>query len=92
MGQIWETGLWPIYGDDGYFEKFADTDVPILMLNGTLDPQTPLSIAEPTAAIFNGPHQQFITVPWSPHGVLFNSYTAAALETGGGDLAGVFPS
>lgn len=87
FGQIADMGVWPTYGDDGYFDKFADTATPILMLNGTLDPQTPLSIAAPMAEIFNGPHQQFVTVPWSPHCVLGSSWTEAALE-GTGPICG----
>ena len=79
VSQIGDWGHWPTYEDDGYFEKWADTDIPILMMNGTLDPQTPLEIAGPAAERFTGAHQQFVTVPYSPHCVMASSWTTGAL-------------
>ncbi len=80
--QVNDSHLWPTYEDDGYFEKWADTDIPILMLNGTLDPQTPLEIAAPAADQFNAAHQQFVSVPYSPHCVMASSWTEDAIFDG----------
>jgi hypothetical protein len=44
--------------------------VPILMLNGTMDPQTPIETAIAAEAQLNGPMQTFVTVPEAVHGVI----------------------
>ena len=90
MIQLAEMELWPVYGDDGYAQRWAETDVPMLMLNGNADPQTPLEIASKTFEHFDGEQQYSFTVPYSPHGVTMNSYTEGHLndvtETCGTDL------
>ncbi|WP_437586128.1 hypothetical protein [Sorangium sp. So ce1000] len=47
--------------------------MPILAMNGLLDPQTPIDLAELSADKLTAPHQTFVAVPWSPHGVAFES-------------------
>jgi pimeloyl-ACP methyl ester carboxylesterase len=64
---------WPRYARDEYFEQFADTRVPSLMLQGELDPQTPPVVAEPLAERWSAEHQTFVRVPWSAHTVLTQS-------------------
>ena len=64
---------WPIYESDEFFHKWASEDVPILMLNGTLDLQTPLEIAMNARENLSGPHQYFIEVPYANHGVVSSS-------------------
>jgi len=59
--------IWPAYADDQYVDNWADTSVPILMMNGDLDPQTPIWVAEPAGQNLNGPNQQFVMVPRSAH-------------------------
>jgi pimeloyl-ACP methyl ester carboxylesterase len=76
---IHDSGEWPIYEDDGYMQRWAETDVPILMMNGMLDPQTPLEIALPAADKHAGPHQTFLTFPYAAHGVIMSSTTNAAM-------------
>ncbi len=66
-------GNWNSYLDDGTFRAWPDTDIPILMINGTLDPQTPLEIALPSAEHFNKANQTFIEFPQTPHGVIMSS-------------------
>lgn len=78
---ILEWGKWPTYEDDGTFGKLADTGVPLLMLNGLLDPQTPIDTALPAAQHFTAENQHFVEVPWAPHGVVFTSYTKENLES-----------
>ena len=45
----------------------------MLMLNGTLDLQTPLEIATNARINLSGPHQYFIEVPYANHGVVSSS-------------------
>jgi pimeloyl-ACP methyl ester carboxylesterase len=66
-------GQWPSYHDD-LSEQWAQTDKPMLMLNGTLDPQTTMAMALSAKDHFYKKNQTFITVPGSAHGVLFQSY------------------
>lgn len=51
----------------------ADTDVPMLMLSGGLDPQTPLAVQEEMAAHFDGPNQRQVIVPLASHAVIVKS-------------------
>jgi len=71
--------IWPKYADDGHMNRFGDSSSPLLMLNGTLDPQTTLAMAVPARDYYTGAHQTFVEVPYSPHGVAFVSYTDAAM-------------
>jgi pimeloyl-ACP methyl ester carboxylesterase len=64
---------WPIYEPDSYVGEFAVTDIPMLMLNGTLDPQTPMSVAEPVSKHFTSPHQTFVSIPQAAHTTLTQS-------------------
>jgi pimeloyl-ACP methyl ester carboxylesterase len=64
---------WPTYPHDEFTGQLATSDVPMLMMNGTLDPQTPLSVAETTGNHFDGAHQTFVVVPYATHSVLNQS-------------------
>ena len=64
---------WGHYPDDAYVGAWAVTDTPLLMLNGDLDPQTPLAVAIETADHFKGAHQWFITVPRAAHAVTIST-------------------
>ncbi|MBN2693890.1 alpha/beta fold hydrolase [bacterium] len=75
------SNLWPSYKESLLME-YSSTDIPILMLNGTLDPQTPLEIALPAKEIFNKTNQIFIEVPNSAHSILTASKTVETLENG----------
>lgn len=61
---------WPKYGGDPLSTVYPKVDLPILMVNGTLDAQTPLVIALPAKSHYTGAHQHFITVPGSAHGAI----------------------
>jgi len=73
FAEIYEAGLWSLYQDEAYAQKLPDTDIPMLMLNGNTDPQTPIEIAEKMKPHFKGEHQHFVTIPYATHGVLINS-------------------
>ncbi|WP_437731740.1 hypothetical protein [Sorangium sp. So ce1335] len=42
-------------------------------MNGLLDPQTPIGLAELAADRLTAAHPTFVAVPWSPHVVTFES-------------------
>lgn len=65
--------IWPRYPHDAYTNQWPSFEVPILAMNGTLDPQTPIASAKALADRLTGPHQTFVTVPFCPHGVAFES-------------------
>jgi pimeloyl-ACP methyl ester carboxylesterase len=57
---------WPRYSDP-YDDTWADTNTPMLMLNGMLDPSTPYDWAEHVTDHFNGANQHFFGFPYAPH-------------------------
>lgn len=64
---------WPRYPPDDYVGQLAETSVPLLMLDGEWDPQTPPVVAKPTTDHFAGAHQTYVQVPWSAHTVVTQS-------------------
>lgn len=64
---------WPRYAHDEYVNEWPEVTTPVLLLNGDLDPQTPIETATAAQSHFIAPHQTFVTVPFSPHGVVFES-------------------
>jgi pimeloyl-ACP methyl ester carboxylesterase len=65
----------PRYEPDAYVGKFATTSVPLLMMNGTLDPATPIEGVLPFAEHYKGEHQQLVVFPGATHGVMQSSWT-----------------
>jgi len=61
---------WPVYAADAFAAAYPTTSVPLLMLNGTLDAQTPLEPAEDAIPHYTAASQYFVVVPGSPHGAL----------------------
>ncbi|HPQ72105.1 MAG TPA: alpha/beta hydrolase [bacterium] len=59
---------WPRY-DDPYDEQWPETDVPMLMLQGKLDPATPYDYALEMTEHFDKPHQYFAGFEYAAHGV-----------------------
>ena len=66
---------WPRY-EDARDDQFAATDVPLLMLEGELDPATPRAFAAEVEARYTGPHQTFVAMPSSGHNVIGGAPTA----------------
>jgi len=67
--------VWPKYDEPRIKTTFENIDIPILMLNGDLDPQTPFLYAE---AVYNNTHTscpnlKLFQVPYAPHFTLMNS-------------------
>jgi len=67
---------WPRYHDP-LDDAWAATDVPLLMLQGELDPATPLDFALEMLEHFAGPHQTFVRFPHAPHNAVSGSPTSS---------------
>ncbi len=68
--------MWPRYTPDALVGKYPASQVPVLMMNGTLDPQTPLEFAEAIAPHYVAASQGLIVLPRAAHGVIHQSPTA----------------
>ncbi|MBK8938249.1 MAG: alpha/beta fold hydrolase [Polyangiaceae bacterium] len=62
--------LWPMYPRDEYYGAFAETETPLLIMSGTLDPATPPAVGEPWATHYQGEHQHFVPIDRASHMVL----------------------
>lgn len=78
MKEVEQSGKWPKYPDDGHMNQFGATSTPILMMNGSLDPQTTMAMAIPSGEYYTGANQTFVEIPYAPHGVIASSLTNAA--------------
>jgi pimeloyl-ACP methyl ester carboxylesterase len=63
---------WPRYTDP-LDDTWAESDVPMLMLQGALDPSTPLFFAQDVGDHFTAEHQHWTVFPYSPHNVISGS-------------------
>lgn len=59
---------WPRYTDP-LDDQWASSDVPMLMLQGVIDPSTPEFFAQTVAQHFNGPHQRYFAFAHATHNV-----------------------
>lgn len=64
---------WPHYQGDRFYGKDVRFQVPVLAMNGVLDPQTPIHHAREMAKQLRGPGQTFVEMPYSPHMLWLNS-------------------
>jgi pimeloyl-ACP methyl ester carboxylesterase len=70
--RVYEQG-WPTYAPGAAASEYAATSIPLLMLSGGLDPQTPPAVSEPLRARYTAPNQTFVSVPYAAHCVLDQS-------------------
>lgn len=68
-------GAWPRYTPDEHQLSWPTTSVPVLMLNGTLDTETPFDLAKQAETSLAGPHHTFVSLPNAPHGGGYQSPT-----------------
>lgn len=64
---------WPRYTPDEYYGKVPEFDVPVLAMNGSYDPATPVETAKLVSEYFDGPAQQFVEIPYAPHQLWVNA-------------------
>ena len=60
--------MWPRYTDERD-DLWATTDIPMLMLQGIIDPSTPYDFAKELEGQFTGEKQHFVAFPYAPHNV-----------------------
>ena len=73
---------WPRYTPDPSTRAYAETDVPMLMLQGGLDPATLLRKARPIKEHFTRPNQTWVEVPSAGHTVFGSSMTRGGRNCG----------
>jgi pimeloyl-ACP methyl ester carboxylesterase len=74
---------WPHYARDSFVGRYPDTNVPVLVMNGTLDSQTPIEFADAIGPHYNRPGQSYVKFPRGTHGILFgNSPTTTGSSCG----------
>ncbi|EYF08184.1 alpha/beta fold hydrolase [Chondromyces apiculatus] len=73
--------VWPRYARDDYTDRYPSTSVPILMMNGTLDPISSIDIAQEIAGHYQGPAQTFVPLDRGVHGSLAGTPTVAPPHT-----------
>jgi pimeloyl-ACP methyl ester carboxylesterase len=61
---------WPAFPEDPLAGQPITTSSAVLILNGTLDPQTPLANAMAFDALVTSPHKTFVTMPFSAHATI----------------------
>jgi pimeloyl-ACP methyl ester carboxylesterase len=66
---------WPHYSLDEFMGQWATSDIPMLILHGGLDTQTPESQGRALAAEFDAPNQQFLFFPTGTHGIYNGSHS-----------------
>ncbi len=75
-------GLWPTYPKDGFVGVLAKPQVPMLMMNGTLDPATTIERVRPFVTGLTGPGRTFVEIPDGTHGLVGNSPTKSGPSCG----------
>ena len=91
LDDYWDA--WPSIYQDEFADRIASTDVPVLFLQGTLDPRIPNETADSFGQSFDGPYQNYVHVYDAAHGVLWQSPLADYAEFSCGmDLVGQFLS
>ncbi|MCH9688577.1 MAG: alpha/beta hydrolase [Deltaproteobacteria bacterium] len=73
-GRVLLSPTWPTYPHDEFVLNYAQSDVPMLMMVGEFDPNSPIELGEDFATHFGGIHQHFLEIPDGNHG--FHSPTA----------------
>lgn len=64
---------WPKYPHDKWVGQYPESNVPVLLMNGTLDTQTPQEFADVVAPHYKKPNQSYVVFPRVPHGVVGSS-------------------
>jgi len=74
MAKTLEISQYPRYTPDAYFNKAPKPQVPVLLLNGNLDAQTPLQSARWQVENMNSPtNTRLIEIPYALHATVFRS-------------------
>ena len=66
---------WPKYAPDTRDPAWPQTDLPMLMINGDLDGETPIDLALAARDHYHGPNQTFVIIPKATHAAGYQSPT-----------------
>lgn len=75
-------GTWPRYTPDALAKAWADTRLPLLFLQGGLDPATLLSKARLVKPNFTRANQHWVEIPTATHTTIVSSATTAGRSCG----------
>ncbi len=64
---------WPRYTPDDLTQKYPTDATPVLILNGTLDSQTPIEVASQVKPHYTAANQTFVTIPGANHATVAQS-------------------
>jgi pimeloyl-ACP methyl ester carboxylesterase len=64
---------WPLYQDSTWDDRWPQTDTPMLMLQGELDPVTPHALALGVTEHYSGAHQHWVSFEHSAHSTSFDT-------------------
>jgi pimeloyl-ACP methyl ester carboxylesterase len=64
---------WPLYSLDAFAHEYPTTTTPVLILNGTLDTQTPIETSITIKPHYSAPSQTFVTIPNANHATVSQS-------------------
>lgn len=80
MARLRDAWTWPIDRTPEDEKHWAETDTPLLIVNGTLDPQTTVEGLLGIEEVFTHPAQSFVPIPWAGHLTLFSASLEAERE------------
>ncbi len=72
-GKIEVYEQWPLYSDPAWDDAWPETETPMLMLQGELDPVTPHALAIDVTEHFDGAHQHWVSFEHSAHSTSFDT-------------------
>lgn len=73
---------WPIYKDSLWDDRWAHTNIPVLMLQGRLDPATPIVEAVRVGKHYSGEYQYFVEFPHASHVIMGSTPTVDGNDCG----------
>jgi pimeloyl-ACP methyl ester carboxylesterase len=74
-GRAQRQAAWPTYKLDALAGQWAETQVPMLMLQGGLDPATPAAAASKVGEHFSGENQHYVFFPEATHTTMTSTAT-----------------
>ncbi|MCP4872804.1 MAG: hypothetical protein GY898_29280 [Proteobacteria bacterium] len=66
-GYLDRSSFWPIYDEAPWGDTFAETDLPVLAINGEFDPASTAAGAQLVGVHFDGPNQHYVELPYGSH-------------------------
>jgi len=74
--------LWPVYDRDQYVGNWSETDTPVLILNGALDPLTPAQNVQAFVEGLTFAQTRAVVLPFAGHETLGSTPTREGVDCG----------